>query len=56
MAIHRSLQHLQRAVLIAAAVAVLGFAAGALPSVPVAFAIHEGNEATIFDGPWGGGE
>ena len=22
----------------------------------VAFAIHEGNEATIFDGPWGGGE
>jgi hypothetical protein len=42
--------------LIAAAVAALGLAAGALPGAPVAFAIHEGNEATIFDGPWGGGE
>ena len=56
MAIHRSLRHLQRAVLIAAAVAVLGFAAGSLPNVPVALATHEGNEATLFGGPWGGGE
>ena len=56
MAIHRSLRHLQRAVLIAAAVTVLGFGVAGLPGAPVALAIHEGNEASIYNGPWGGGE
>jgi hypothetical protein len=51
---------LRRMGLVLGALAVLGLATGWVPGAPAgppaAWAIHEGNEPTINDGPWSGGE
>ena len=57
---HR-LSHTPRRVgLVLAALAALSLASEWMPGAPlappIAAATHEGNEPTIYEGPWGGGE